>query len=262
VQLARELTLELEKYVTLPDLHLPRPSQTVDPATPQDEIEALADDVRQQWNIPKGPVDDVVRALERHGIVTTRFRVGLERVDAFCVCFPDRPVVVLGADKGLRDRSRFDAAHELGHLVMHHPDQIGDKAIEAQANQFAAAFLMPATDIRKELPSRIDWPTFIKLKAEWHVSIAALVVRAKTLRVMEDHVYTQAWKALSVRGWRKREPGDLGPPENPVLLRRAVDLVTDCGVSLDELVRRGGLPESDIKFILGDRGDERPRVEI
>ncbi|RAS70669.1 uncharacterized protein DUF955 [Lentzea atacamensis] len=96
-----------------------------------------------------------------------------------------RPVVALGADKGLRDRSRFDAAHELGHLVLLGADgPIADKATESQANEFAAAFLMPAEDIAHELPARLDWPALLRLKAKWHVSLAALLVRAKTLGVM------------------------------------------------------------------------------
>lgn len=67
------------------------------------------------------------------------------------------PVVVLGADKNDRARSRFDGAHELGHLVVHGHQIWGVKEVEHQAHAFAAAFLMPAGDIRDELPDRADW---------------------------------------------------------------------------------------------------------
>jgi Zn-dependent peptidase ImmA (M78 family)/DNA-binding XRE family transcriptional regulator len=262
VQLARDLTLELEKIVALPELNLPRAPGPFSEGSTSDEIETIAHDVRAQWNIPSGPIDDVVRTLERNGIVTIRFRVSLEKVDAFCVDFPDRPVVALGADKGLRDRSRFDAAHELGHLIMHDTAQVGDKTIERQAHEFAAAFLMPADDIRNELPDRADWPKFIRLKAKWHVSIAALLVRAKTLNVMDEHSYAQAWKTLSVRGWRKREPGDIGTPESPVLLQRALNVIATTGLSFDDLIKRTGLPGDDVRAILDATIDERPRVEL
>ena len=256
VRLARELTLELEKFVTLPDLTLPRiPVDSV-------EIEEIATQVRDHWEVPIGPIKNMARLLERNGIVVIRFRVSIDKVDAFCVDFPDRPVVVLGADKGLRGRSRFDAAHELGHLVMHGAGQVGDKATERQANEFAAAFLMPASDIKSELPSRLDWPTFIRLKAKWHVSIAALLVRAKTLGVMDEHTYAQAWKALSVRGWRKMEPGNLGNPEVPVLLQRALELMERTGLSFDDFISQSGLPEADIRTLLNNDTDERPRLEF
>ena len=260
-QLTHELTLELEKFVRLPEVNLPCTDLTKKSITRAD-ITSSANRVREVWGIPPGPIDDLVRTLERHGIVTTRFRVGMDDVDAFSVAFPGRPIIALGADKGHRDRSRFDAAHELGHLVMHSPDQIGSKAIEAEADKFAAEFLMPEDDIKNELPSRADWPVLIKLKAKWHVSIASLIVRANTLEVMGDRAYSQAWKALSARGWRKREPGDLGPPENPILLQRAVQVVAEAGVTLEEIIQRAGLPEDDIHTILGHIHDPRPRVEL
>ncbi|MGB3443130.1 MAG: XRE family transcriptional regulator [Actinophytocola sp.] len=263
VHLARELALELEKYVALPDLNLPRvPGDEGQPLQAAD-IEQAAAQARSHWNVPRGPIQDVVRLLEMNGIVVVRFRVSIEKVDAFCVDFPDRPVVALGADKGLRDRSRFDAAHELGHLVLHGINgQIGDKTTENQANEFAAAFLMPADDIKPELPTRLDWPTLLRLKAKWHVSLAALLVRAKTLGVMSEHIYAQAWKALSVRGWRKVEPGPLGNPEAPVLLRRALELAETTGVSFSEFIHRSGLPEADVRTLLNRDISERPRVEF
>ncbi|MCB5182673.1 helix-turn-helix domain-containing protein [Streptomyces antimicrobicus] len=263
VHLAREFTLELEKHVALPELNLPRvPIEEGQPLRSAD-IEQAAAQVRSHWKVPRGPVQDVVRLLETNGIIVVRFRVGLEKVDAFCVDFPDRPVVALGADKGLRDRSRFDAAHELGHLVLHGvTGKIGDKATESQAHEFAAAFLMPASDIKSELPDRLDWPALLRLKAKWHVSLAALLVRAKTLGVMSENAYAQGWKALSVRGWRKVEPGSLGNPETPVLLRRALELTEKTGVSSGDFIARSGLPESDIRTLLGRDIIERPRVEF
>jgi hypothetical protein len=64
---------------------------------------------------------------------------------------------VLGTDKNDRARSRFDGAHELGHFVVHGDQIWGVKEVEHQAHAFAAAFLMPAGDIRDELPDRADW---------------------------------------------------------------------------------------------------------
>jgi hypothetical protein len=47
-----------------------------------------------------------------------------------------------------RPRGRFDAAHELGHLVMHgHERPLPGPEAEREANQFASAFLMPRADV-------------------------------------------------------------------------------------------------------------------
>jgi Zn-dependent peptidase ImmA (M78 family)/transcriptional regulator with XRE-family HTH domain len=262
VHLARDLILELEKSVLLPQLDLPQADHDFSEETSRDEIKDLASQVRGAWEIQPGPIDDVIRVLERHGIVTVRFHVGLDGVDAFSVAFPGRPIVALGADKGQRDRSRFDAAHEFGHLIMHSPEHIGSKLIEGQAQKFAAEFLMPEEDIKDELPKSADWSAFMKLKARWHVSISSLLMRAYTLEVMQERTYVQAWKSLSARGWRKQEPGDLGPPESPVLLQRALEVAAEVGVTLESLVRGAGLPENDILAILGQANDPRPRVEL
>ena len=68
-------------------------------------------------------------------------------------------MVVLGSDKADRARSRFDGAHELGHLVMHGEQIRAMKEVETQAHQFAAAFLMPANDIREQLPTPAPYPS-------------------------------------------------------------------------------------------------------
>jgi hypothetical protein len=64
-------------------------------------------------------------------------------------------VIILFADKGKKDRSRFDAAHELGHLVMHGPSTPEEqlKEVERQAHQFAAAFLTPETSVQPTSPA-------------------------------------------------------------------------------------------------------------
>jgi Zn-dependent peptidase ImmA (M78 family)/transcriptional regulator with XRE-family HTH domain len=259
VEIVRVLTLALEAVTVLPELNLPR--YPIGHDTAEADIERIAQEVRRRWGLASGPVSDVVRCIERNGIVTTRVHTSLEKVDAFCVPYRDRPIIVLGADKGLRDRSRFDAAHELGHLVMHSPDDEGSKIAELQAHRFAAAFLMPADDIRHELPAKADWPRLLDLKVKWQVSIAALLMRARTLGIMAPNAYTQGYKFMSMRGWRKVEPGRLGWPESPLLLRAAVDVAASSGKPLEELVKRAGLPMDEVAAVLS-YNDPRPRVTI
>jgi Zn-dependent peptidase ImmA (M78 family)/transcriptional regulator with XRE-family HTH domain len=180
-----------------------------------DELEGLAERARAALRVPPGPIPDVVDVLERHGVVVIRLPLDTADVDAFSLPFSDRPVVILGADKGDRARSRFDAAHELGHLVAHGDQVWGLKEIEQQAHMFAAGFLMPASEIYDELPSRPDWATLFELKRRWQVSLAALLMRARTLERISPAQYLTAIKATSARGWRRAEPVPLGRPEQP-----------------------------------------------
>jgi Zn-dependent peptidase ImmA (M78 family) len=121
---------------------------------------------------------------------------------------------------------------------------------------------MPASGIRDELPSRADWERLGQLKRTWEVSIAALLKRAQTLGTMSDTAYTQAMKTMSARGWRKREPVDLGPPERPVLLPRALEVAAAHGVTLEALAAENGLPLHDVRKILQHFLDPRPTVEL
>lgn len=190
--------------------------------SPREEIEHAAVMVRSAWSVPAGPIPSVVELLESHGVVVLRLPLDTADVDAFSLPFPDWPVVVLGSDKNDRARSRFDGAHELGHLVMHGEQVWGLKEIEKQAHQFAAAFLMPANEIYHELPHRADWSVLFDLKRRWQVSLAALLMRARTLGRMTEPTYLTAVKALSAHGWRRVEPVPLGSLERPSLVGRIV----------------------------------------
>jgi Zn-dependent peptidase ImmA (M78 family)/transcriptional regulator with XRE-family HTH domain len=187
-----------------------------------DEIEGIAAGVRAHWQVPSGPVGNVARLLESNGIVVIRLPLQSSDVDAFSLPFEDHPVVVLGSDKNDRARSRFDGAHELAHLVMHGEQIWGVKQVEDQAHRFAAAFLMPADEILDDLPRTVDWPRLFDLKREWQVSLAALLMRARTLKRMSESTYLTAIKAASARGWRRVEPVPLGPPEQPARLLQFV----------------------------------------
>ncbi len=171
--IAHDLATRDAAAALLPPVSLPElPSQGLD--APREQIEDLAQRVRRKWGVPARPIPNVVGLLESHGIVVLRLPLDTADVDAFSLPFHDRPVVVLATDKNDRARSRFDGAHELGHLVMHGEHVWGLKQVESHAHAFAAAFLMPDRDIRDELPTYADWPALFDLKHRWQVSLAAL----------------------------------------------------------------------------------------
>ncbi len=199
--------------------HLPAVSIPRIPAgglnAPADELQDAVRRTRAALGVPPGPVANVVQTLEDHGLIVIRLPLDTADVDAFSLPFHDRPVVVLAADKNDRARSRFDAAHELGHLVAHGDQVWGVKEVEQQAHYFAADFLMPAADIARELPTEVDWPRLFDLKREWQVSLGALLMRARTLGRLSPGQYLTAVKAASARGWRRIEPVPLGRPKQP-----------------------------------------------
>lgn len=256
-QLVHDLVRHLDEHVRLPSVDVP--CFPVEPAGAETAPVEAARLVRQAWGIEAGPIANVVRLIEQHGVVVCALSGVDSKIDAFSVPFADRPVVIMATEKSKRDRSRFDVAHELGHLVMHDVGLRATRTIEKQAHAFAAEFLMPARDIRSELPRAIDWSRLIELKKRWGTSIQSLLYRANTLEVMNDRIYEQAMKTVSARGWRRHEPGDLGAPEMPALLRSALETA---GILVDELAERTAIPAEYLRSFLGDAIDSRPPVII
>jgi Zn-dependent peptidase ImmA (M78 family)/transcriptional regulator with XRE-family HTH domain len=221
--LVRETVAVLEQSVRLPEVRLPR-ELYVDESAERDELETAAATARAQLGVPGGPVANVVRLMEAHGVCVSRLRVTDERVSAFSQWIDGRPVVMLSSDKMDAARSRFDAAHELGHLVLHPEPEAGNALLERQADAFAAAFLMPARDIAAQLPRRFSLASYLELKRVWGVSVAALLYRGRSLGVITETAYRRAVITMSSQYGRRREPGDLGPAERALMLQRAAEL--------------------------------------
>lgn len=260
------LIAAIESRVQLPRLDVPE--YLADEQVGRDEIDDIAQAIRGEWNLGDDPIPNVVRAVERHGVAVARMSLGGQRVDAFSVRFPGRPLIVLTDDKSNYVRSRFDVSHELGHLVMHRLADASDRSIEDQAHDFAASFLMPAPVAIELLPRKVDsraWTSLAGLKREWGISIAALLYRARDLRLLSADAYRNAMKYMSVRGWRKAEPGDreMGLPETPSLFQRAIETITiERGESLDDLAFDAQLPADDLRWLVRAVQDRRPYVEL
>jgi Zn-dependent peptidase ImmA (M78 family)/transcriptional regulator with XRE-family HTH domain len=254
-----ELTALIERYVQLPEPSLPM-ALGLGPDDPMELVEAAARQLRAAFDIPAGPVPHVVRLLESRGVVCTRLPAQTRRVFAFSCEFPRRSVVVLSTERTHRAAGRFDAAHELGHLVLHHDAEPGTHAVERHANVFASEFLAPTAELADLLPARADWKRLLGLKEIWGISIQALLFRARQLRIMPEHTYRRAMTDLSSRGWRTQEPGDDGRAEEPVLLRRAIDLMADEGISIERVANEARLSVGSVEAIAPP--DERPVVRL
>ena len=196
--LLHDLVAAIEDRLRLPAINLP--TNLTAPSSTVEDIESIAADARRHLGIPAGPLEHVVRTLERHGAVVVRLSMEIDKVDTFSVIFDDRPLVVLTTDKLNRVRSRFDAAHEFGHLIMHR-DVIGwERVAERQAHWFAAALLMPAREIRGAPPrlARLRPGSFLDLKAEWKVSIEDVLTTSKDAgRHDRPHLHRPAMKVMS-----------------------------------------------------------------
>lgn len=227
----------LDRNLSLPVVALPH----YEPSS-LEGIEKAAEGCRRAWSLTAdAPIDNVSRTLEHAGVVITTFSGVSEKVDAFS-WHGQRPLVIRSTDKQSPDRSRFDLAHECGHLVLHAGVVTDDKQRESEADRFASAFLLPRRGIVREFPrsKRLNWTTLIRLKERWGVSLQALVRRAFDLGLIDSDQYRRAYIHMSKRGWRTDEPGEVA--EEPAEL-----IATALSFAEDEL----GVTSADVAYELG-----------
>jgi Zn-dependent peptidase ImmA (M78 family)/DNA-binding XRE family transcriptional regulator len=236
-----EVAQLLDRDVELPAVDVPALRLGSDAS--DEAIEAAAEFVRCRWRIEPGPIAHVLRLLEAYGAVVVAVGAFDQRLDAFSLWAGERPVVVLCSDKGIPKRRRFDAAHELGHLVLHAEAKPGDPALERQAHRFGSALLMPAEEIEPWLPRRANQVDVVQRASEtWGVSMQALLYRARTLGTLNETSYTRAARRMNALGWRIDEPVETGPDEAPSVLGAAVQALRAGGGSTQELASRLGVP--------------------
>jgi Zn-dependent peptidase ImmA (M78 family)/transcriptional regulator with XRE-family HTH domain len=248
-QLAVDIATSLEKHVECPDPDVPSfpvPLDTGDLDTGDLDTgdlvtggpEQAARQVRERWGMSAGPAPHLVRLLENHGVLVVFSPAQAAGVDAYSFDSRLRPVVVLNPVKHDYYRQRFDVAHELGHLVMHTDAEPGGRTVEDQANRFAAELLMPAAEIRDELPRAMNaaaWQSLARCKERWGTSIQALLYRARRLGALTEVSYRNAMATLTSRGWRRSEPGLVTILEQPSMLPRALELLAAEGISSCDL---------------------------
>lgn len=258
-ELALEVLVAIEDFVDLPAVTLPSLRGYAGEMSTTDTARAALE-ARQMLHVGDGPVSHVVRLLEANGVLVLRFPEDRldKRVDAFSTTAASRPVTLLSPAKDDKARSRFDAAHELGHLLLHPDAEPGSKVIENQAQDFAAAFLMPEEQIVDDLPRTLDWDALHAAKRRWGVSLRALVYRGHSLGLLSDSAYRRGNIALAT--WGTPEPGPLGPPEFSSLLGAAVTLLSECGTTVADLADHASMPHEQVELVVGAATDNRPRV--
>ena len=248
---AQDIALCLQEWVDLPEVKVPSLDVTDHREIRDEDIERMAYECRALWDLGIGPISDVLLVLENAGIVVVKEETGTVKMDGLSnwSVADGRPYVLIARDKDSCVRSRMDAAHELGHLVLHRRlrskalnNSADFKEIERQAFDFGGALLMPAESFSAEIWSP-SLNAFVALKERWKASIGAMIMRCAKLDMLSEEHQRRLWKYFSARGWRKSEPlDDVLEPEQPRLLNRSVRLL------VDERVRSRGALLSDFRL--------------
>ena len=224
-------------------------------------IESLTAKVRRMWNMPEGPVSNLITWLENNGILCIGYDLP-ETIDSVNASFSfpgcgsnPHPVIIYNINLNYF-RQRFTLAHELGHIILHkdwddatYMENHSDA--ENQAHRFASAFMMPRETFRASVGRRTVNGA-LALKYRWGMSVAAIGRRLNNTGLIDNQKFRFFQIEVSKKGWRKEEPGDRDiAPEKPYCLERMyrVAFENNCISTLSVLTQFGLYPDEIVRFI-------------
>jgi Zn-dependent peptidase ImmA (M78 family)/transcriptional regulator with XRE-family HTH domain len=242
-RLSLELALRLSAHAKLIPIRVP---------SCDDPIEA-AQELRKTLDLPDGPIDGVIRCIERLGVLVIPIPE-IRDCDAFATwAGPDRGIPVIGLSGGRpADRIRLSAAHELGHLILHRSIHSATKLNEEEAYTFASEFVMPAADIYSDLvEQKISLFRLAELKSKWRVSMQAILRRSRELQIINDRQYRYVMMQISHRGWRSEEPEFNSVIERPRALRKISEVAFGYSDTWERLAKEFNLSAIFVTSVLG-----------
>lgn len=227
--------------------------------------EEVARRMREQWMLPKGPIESMVDVVEGAGGIVVPCDFGSDLIDAISQRVDGMPVLFFVNMNAPSDRARHTLAHELGHMLLHTRDVLNDEEMEDEADAFAGAFLLPAQEFRPQL-RQFNIRHLANMKAYWKVSMAAIAVRASRLSLITPYQYKSFWIEMSRLGYKKREPNE-PVKEMPSFLKRVLNYhVEKLDYSIEELASILHITVAEFSNMYGSimnpRGSDRPKLRV
>lgn len=207
--------------------------------------------LRQHWGIGDRPVGNILKLFESKGIRILSLSENTQNVDAYSFWHDDHPYIFLNQKK-TAERSNFDAAHELGHLVLHfhaQAESAPEDDAEREANRFASAFLMPEADVKVSIAHVYSSSQVIRAKVRWKVSAMALANRLHQVSMLTEWNYRSIIIELGNQGYRSGEP--LGVErEVSTVLAKVLSTLWAKGITKREIAKELNLPWEEIESLV------------
>lgn len=233
----------IESQFNLPKADIPDLSDL----SPEDAAATL----RRMWGLGEAPISNVIHLLESKGVRVYSLAIEAKEVDAFSVWHENTPFVFLNTFKSA-EHSRFDACHELGHLVRDCHSMRHGKAhspeMEKEANAFSSAFLMPRNSVVAHKPNIPTIANLIELKAFWGVSLAALAFRLNQLKLLTEWTYRSLCIDIAKKGYRTKEPNPMRQ-EVSQILAKVFEALRHEGVGRSEIAAELDLLVEDLNVL-------------
>ena len=243
VERAAKFLSWIEVRFRLPEPDLPDFSRETNP-------EAAASMLRQIWRIGFRPFGHLTSFLEERGV--RFFSAGGGKspcTDAFSHWIGRTPLIFLNHTK-TAENSIFDAAHELGHLLLHkHSTYPPPLSVWREADSFASAFLMPPEAVRAHTLGLVTPETVLREKARWRVSAMDMLRRLYSLKLIPSAHYTIMCNAFVGRGFHSAEPDGI-QRERSVLWKRVFSRLWRKRTTMNKIADSLGIPLYDLNSLL------------
>ncbi len=206
----------MERHISMPPVRVP-----YTPVKSLEDVDDAVRKIRDQIQIADAPLRSAIDLVEHLGVFVFWVN-GDPAFDGVSFWDGDRPYILL--NRNIRDgyRSRFTVLHECGHLCCHRASTDADRheeerrILDTEANRFAAAFLLPAASFARRFPRYPTLDAIADERSYWMASCAAMVYRARQLKLIDEDQYRRLNVGISSRGWRKSEPGAMRPETSKV----------------------------------------------
>ncbi|MCQ9331944.1 ImmA/IrrE family metallo-endopeptidase [Corynebacterium phoceense] len=168
--------------------------------------------LREAWGLGStNPAPNMVQLCESRGISVYGLTDIALAVDAFSLWHESRPIIFVSRRK-TPERSRFDIAHELGHIILHHdrlPSDESSVTQESEADAFASEFLIPQAALTEYLPSLPRISDILNFRSSFRVSAMATTVALHRAGRLTDSAYKRRCLDLRRQGFKTGEPNGM-----------------------------------------------------
>jgi Zn-dependent peptidase ImmA (M78 family) len=266
IDVIRSIYTELLKSVDIQSQELP-----AIPVSDRNSPQQIADTFRLFLNMGEEPIINLVHLIEKLGIPIIFLDVESDKFSGMTLQTDINQSIIVVNKNMPNDHKKFTIAHELGHLIMHIPfsedvnflNQLEDfEAVEKQADQFAGAFLIPASQAKYQFRN-LTYSKLADFKIYWKVSKQAIIYRAKDVGAISETKFKSLFIELSRFGERKREKHEIDI-DKPTLFNKVVDVhEKSLGFTRKRIAEElGGITESDFNNWFGYENNSKLRIVL
>ena len=213
----------IQGYIKFPEMNLPNNLNR------NDDIEELAQKVREFFDLGNGPIGNMVSLLEINGIFISATNIDKKGALAFSqkqsIDKESRYFIALGNDKKSAPIRNYDLAYELAYIIS---VEANIQSKKFSKDEFACAFLMPKESFLEDLEGVHELEDYIELKKKWIVPIWAMILRGYQLGKVSYKKYMYLMNQIDKKGWSKKEPLDDNiKSTHPILLKKSFDMLIE-----------------------------------